>query len=126
MPLFSRSALSVHQVIDGGRASFIHAERFSLAFWKLDAGAVLPLHRHPHEMAPNVMSGAIDLTVGDETYRLRAGDTFVIPPDVPHSAVALEASEVIDVFAPVREDYRALAAGSASTYLGPTTRTVEP
>lgn len=120
MPLFNRSDLRVHEVIDGGRASFIHGERFSLAFWKLDAGAVLPLHRHPHEMAPNVMSGAIELTVGDETFRLSAGDTFVIPPNVPHSAVALEPSEVIDIFAPTREDYRALAEGADSTYLGPT------
>ncbi|WP_169708711.1 cupin domain-containing protein [Trinickia terrae] len=118
--------MKTHEVIAGGRASFIHGERFSLAFWKLDAGAVLPLHRHPHEMAPNVMSGAIELTVDGQTYRLNAGDTFVIPPGVPHSAVALEPSEVVDVFAPVREDYRALAAGGAATYLGPATQTDNP
>ena len=35
-----------------------------------------------------------------------AGQVFVIPPDVPHSGRALTRCRVLDVFAPVREDYR--------------------
>jgi quercetin dioxygenase-like cupin family protein len=37
---------------------------------------------------------------------LRAGDGVLIPPDVPHSAVILEAPcRAIDAWHPVREDY---------------------
>jgi quercetin dioxygenase-like cupin family protein len=37
---------------------------------------------------------------------LTPGQAFVIPPDVPHSGRAHSACRVLDVFAPVRDDYR--------------------
>ena len=40
---------------------------------------------------------------------LHAGDTYVIPSDVPHDAVTgLEGATVIDVFAPIRADWEKL------------------
>ena len=33
------------------------------------------------------------------------GDSYLIPGDVPHSAVALEDSLLVEVFAPVREEF---------------------
>ena len=37
---------------------------------------------------------------------LRAGEMLEIPPHVPHSVEALEDSVAVDLFAPVREDWR--------------------
>ena len=54
----------------------------------------------------NVLEGVLELTVNGEVSRLEPGDVFVIPPDAPHSGRALTACRVLDVFAPVREDYR--------------------
>ena len=39
-------------------------------------------------------------------HRLREGDTFFIPPNVPHSGRSITNCRIIDVFCPVREDYR--------------------
>jgi quercetin dioxygenase-like cupin family protein len=36
---------------------------------------------------------------------LHAGDFLLIPPNVPHAAVALEDSICIDTFTPPREDW---------------------
>ena len=47
-----------------------------------------------------------ELTVGAKTRVLEAGDVWVIPGDVAHSGKALTACRVLDVFHPVREDYR--------------------
>jgi len=47
----------------------------------------------------------MQLTVGDEARTYRAGDSYYIPGDVPHSAVAPEGAVVVDVFCPPREDY---------------------
>lgn len=65
-------------------------------------------HSHPHHQLVYVVSGAIRLDVGGDVVDLRAGDSCVVDGGVEHQASALEASEVLDVFTPTREDYRAL------------------
>ncbi len=73
--------------------------------FELDNGAVLPGHSHPHEQMGVVISGTLDLTIGGETRSLQAGDSYVAPPNTIHSAVAIERTVVLDVFAPPRADY---------------------
>ena len=47
---------------------------------------------------------------------LRAGGTWLIPPNVPHEVLAgPEGAVVIDVFSPVREDWAALERLGART-----------
>jgi quercetin dioxygenase-like cupin family protein len=48
----------------------------------------------------------MELTVGDETYRMIPGQIVTIPSDVPHSGRAITDCEIMDVFCPVREDYK--------------------
>jgi quercetin dioxygenase-like cupin family protein len=47
----------------------------------------------------------MDLSIGSETHAVSAGDSWCIPGDVEHSAIAREDSVAIEVFCPVREDY---------------------
>jgi len=68
-------------------------------------GWVGAAHRHPHHQLVYVVRGAIQITAGGETQIARAGDSFVVDGAVEHQASALEDSEVLDVFTPVREDY---------------------
>ena len=45
-------------------------------------------------------------SIGDETRTVTAGSLFLIPPNTPHRAVAVNGpATVLDVFSPVREDY---------------------
>jgi len=44
--------------------------------------------------------------IGDETIMLETGVVKVIPSNTPHSATAHTDCVLIDVFSPVREDYR--------------------
>jgi quercetin dioxygenase-like cupin family protein len=44
--------------------------------------------------------------VSGKPRRLTEGSVLVIPPNVPHAARALRSCRVLDVFSPVREDYR--------------------
>lgn len=72
----------------------------------MDKNAIVPLHSHPHEQAGMVISGRLQLTIGDETKVLTPGEMYIVPGDVPHSAVAIGgACEVLDVFSPIRQDY---------------------
>jgi quercetin dioxygenase-like cupin family protein len=73
-----------------------------------DADWVGARHSHPHHQLVYVVSGAIRVEVGDKTIDAYAGDSFIVDGGVEHQARALEASEVLDVFTPTREDYRDL------------------
>jgi len=77
-----------------------------LSYLEMDPGAEVPLHSHPHEQGGILVSGRLQLTIGEETRVVEAGSLFLIPPHVPHRAVACDGPAVIlDVFSPVREDY---------------------
>jgi quercetin dioxygenase-like cupin family protein len=72
---------------------------------RLAKGAVVPPHKHVSEQITMVMSGAIKLTIGGRDITVRAGEVLVIPPNVVHSAIALEDTDDIDSFSPLREDW---------------------
>jgi len=81
-------------------------ERTLVSEVRFEADGIVPLHSHPHEQAGYVAEGAIEFTIGEQVVVLRAGDGYVIPGHVPHGCRALEASLAIDIFSPVREEYR--------------------
>ena len=65
-----------------------------------------PLHSHPHEQMSYVVSGEIDLILGNEMTRLGAGDIFWVPPNVPHGIQLLtEHVRLVDTFTPIRKDF---------------------
>jgi mannose-6-phosphate isomerase-like protein (cupin superfamily) len=49
------------------------------------AGTVVDTHTHPFSVSARVVQGDLQLTVGDDTRRLQAGDTFTLARDVPHA-----------------------------------------
>ena len=51
------------------------------------------------------VSGSIRLRIGAEARTIEPGDVAVIPGGVEHEAFFPEDTEVIDFFAPVREDF---------------------
>jgi quercetin dioxygenase-like cupin family protein len=87
------------------RKTLSHGARTLMTEFRLEQGAVLPKHRHPHEQTGYLVSGRMDLTIGNDTHAVEPGDSWCIPGDTDHSAVARADSAAIEVFSPVREDY---------------------
>jgi quercetin dioxygenase-like cupin family protein len=85
--------------------TLVHGDRTLMTEFRLEQGAVLPRHKHPHEQTGYLVSGRIEMVIGAEAHQVSAGDSWCIPSDVEHSAVARESSVAIEVFSPVREDY---------------------
>jgi quercetin dioxygenase-like cupin family protein len=74
-----------------------------------EKGWVGARHSHPHHQLVYVVKGAIHVEAdGEPAFDCYAGDSFVVNGGVEHQARALEDSEVLDIFTPVREDYREL------------------
>jgi quercetin dioxygenase-like cupin family protein len=107
MPLIDRASIEPVEMLPGVfRRTMTDGDRMMLCSVEMDAGAVVPMHTHPHEQTGYLASGRITLQIGDEKRELKTGDCWMIPGDVPHEAIAIEASVFVDVFSPPREEYR--------------------
>lgn len=72
---------------------------------RFSKGAVGAVHAHPHLQTTYVVSGSFEFTIGEEKRVVRAGDSLLMPPDVPHGTIALEDGVLVDVFSPMRDDF---------------------
>ena len=87
-----------------------------MVWWRFKAGAHAAAHRHPHEQFSWMIKGHMDLRIGDDTRSMVAGDVAVIPGGVEHEAFFPEDTEILDFFAPPREDF---LTGDAPSYMKP-------
>lgn len=98
IPVENLNALISRQMIWG--------ERAMLARIVLRKGAVVPEHHHENEQISYIVEGALRFTLGDgRVITVGAGQVLVIPSNLPHSAVALEDTLDLDIFAPPRADW---------------------
>jgi len=84
---------------------FITADRMTIGRFRLSRGAIVPRHSHDHEQVSFVVSGALRFEVAGETILVNAGEVLQIPSWAEHGVEALEDTEVIDTFCPVRQDW---------------------
>lgn len=68
-------------------------------------GGIVPRHSHRSEQVSLIVSGALKFTFDDGEVTLHAGEFFIIPAHVPHSAEAMEDTVDLDFFSPRREDW---------------------
>ena len=85
--------------------TLVHGEKTSTSEFRIAKGAEIPTHAHPHEQTGFMVSGTLRLDVEGQIFDARAGDSWNIPGNKPHSATALEDTVVVEVFSPVREEY---------------------
>lgn len=90
------------------RQVLAHSDALMLVRHYFEQGWVGERHSHPHHQLVYVVKGALHVNVAGEEFDVFTGDSFIVDGGVEHQASALEASEVLDVFTPVREDYREL------------------
>ena len=73
----------------------------------MEPNSVVMRHSHAHEQMGILISGRLEFTIGEITKIVEPGDIWLIPSNVPHKVVTLDAKSVaLDVFHPIREDYR--------------------
>lgn len=100
------SLIPSREIINGYKARFIHTQNTTIAFWEVEAGAVMPVHFHMQEQTSQVLEGKFELTIDNVPRVLEPGSVAIIPSNVPHGGVALTDCKLLDIFSPVREDYK--------------------
>ncbi len=91
----------------GGRARTFWGEQMLVARLDFAPNTVVPEHKHPAEQFGVVLTGELTLNIAGETLVLHSGDMYLIPGNVPHSALAgPEGFTAAEVFSPVREELK--------------------
>lgn len=94
-------------LVDGVRARPLFGEGAMINVVEFAPGATVPAHSHPHEQLGIVLRGMQALVVDGEARELGPLEGYVLPGGVEHAAYCgPEGALVVDVFRPVREDYR--------------------
>ncbi|HET6311012.1 MAG TPA: cupin domain-containing protein [Candidatus Nitrosotalea sp.] len=96
-----------HVLREGITARAVEGERMTMAVVDLVPNLVMPAHHHENEQLGFIIAGSMVMRIGNEERELRPGDTYSIPSNVSHDVVAgPDGATVVDVFAPVRADWR--------------------
>ena len=100
------STIPSKEIMPGYHGKLIHAENMSIAFWEVEKDAQVPEHSHVNEQIMQVLQGQFEFTVNGETQIYGPQDIVIIPPHAPHSGRALTECKLMDVFSPVRSEYK--------------------
>jgi quercetin dioxygenase-like cupin family protein len=82
-----------------------HGTDLMMVTVEFDAGAIGPVHRHPHRQVSYIVSGRFEIEIAGERQVLEAGDSFYVAANLEHGAKALTAGTLVDVFTPTRQDF---------------------
>ena len=76
-----------------------------LRIWR-GKGLIDPVHQHDdHESVATLLSGKLNMWIGDEEFVAGPGDAWRHPPGVPHYSEALEECEQIEIKSPARKTW---------------------
>lgn len=98
--------ITTKEIAPGFFSKLIHTQTNTLNFIEVEAGCAVPLHQHLHEQCSFVTEGQFKMTVGDDTQLLEPGLFCIIPSNAIHGGIAITNCKLIDLFSPVREDYK--------------------
>ncbi|AWX43836.1 Gluconolactonase [Flagellimonas maritima] len=100
------STIKSKEIMPGYHGRMVHGESMTWAFWDVEKNAEVPEHYHVHEQIMHVLEGSFEFTLGGNTAIYQSGDVVIVPSNVPHSGKALTPCKLMDVFSPVREEYK--------------------
>jgi len=97
--------MEIEQLNEKLSRQMISGENATISQLLLKKGAVVPRHSHTNEQYSWIISGALRFVFDDREILVGSGEILLIPANVAHSAVALEDTVDVDIFAPRREDW---------------------
>ena len=105
--IISQDECSRHVIFPGVTIHTTAGQHMMLSVVEFEPHAVVKPHSHPHEQMGLLLEGELTFHIGEETQVVRPGQMWRIPGGVVHSAVAgNQPVKALDVFYPIREDYR--------------------
>jgi len=105
-------SISSFPLSEGASAKALFGEGAMLNLVELAPHAIVTLHSHPEEQLGMILRGSMTLKVDGTDHVMEEMDCYTMPGGVEHEGIGgPEGALVLDVFRPVREDYRQKAGG---------------
>jgi quercetin dioxygenase-like cupin family protein len=102
----SLDEIEEREIFPGFKGKFVHSEKMSWVFWDVKKGSVVNEHQHINEQIMHVVKGKFEFVLNGKHNIYTDGDIVVISSNMSHSGKALTNCKLIDVFSPIREEYR--------------------
>jgi quercetin dioxygenase-like cupin family protein len=99
------AALPEERISENINRRILSGDQGMLVWWSIRAGVHVEPHSHANEQMVWMLKGKMEFCLGDEQRVCGPGDVVVIPGGTEHEGWFREDSEVIDFFAPPREDF---------------------
>jgi len=98
--------LEEDRLIGGIGRRIVTGKKVMLGRLTFPKGAIVPAHSHPNEQITFVLSGSLKFIIDKEKEIIvRSGQTIVVPENAEHIVEALEETDEIDAFSPIRTDW---------------------
>jgi len=90
------------------RTTLAYNDEAMLCHFAMKKGSQIPLHNHRATQIGYVIKGNLRFIGGssDKEFEVKTGDSYVFSKHVTHGCIVLEDSECIEVFVPVRDEYK--------------------
>lgn len=95
----------ITQLDKGERRIMAYSENVMPVEIRFAQGAVGSEHSHPHEQYTYIVAGKFRFTCEGQSFEVEAGDSIYFAPNEVHGTLCLEEGILLDVFAPMRQDF---------------------
>ena len=88
------------------RSTLCYNEETMLCHFRMEKGATIPLHHHLAAQNGYVISGRVRFfKANGESFVAAGGTGYLFDSDEPHGSEALDDSELVECFNPMRPEY---------------------
>ena len=99
------AALPEEQISEKISRRILSGDQGMVVWWSFGAGVHVEPHSHPNEQIVWMLKGKMEFRLGNEQRVCGQGDVVVIAGGTEHEAWFREDTELIDFFAPPRDDF---------------------
>lgn len=75
--------------------TLVQRDDLGMTIFSLDQGQTIAQHTAPGDAMVNVLSGVAQITIDTTEYEVKAGESIVMPANVPHALYAKEAFQML-------------------------------
>ncbi|MCR8968279.1 cupin domain-containing protein [Streptococcus zalophi] len=75
--------------------TLVQRKDLGMTLFSLDKGQEIGRHSSPGDAMVNILSGEALITIGEENFSVSAGETIIMPANIPHSLFAKEAFQML-------------------------------
>ncbi|MGT2771974.1 cupin domain-containing protein [Streptococcus marimammalium] len=75
--------------------TLVQRKDLGMTLFSLDKGQEISRHSSPGDAMVNILSGKAVITIDDKNYSVSAGETIIMPANIPHSLIAKEAFQML-------------------------------